>query len=212
MLFTRLGDDFKLHWCSLRGTKLTHFEFWSSLVFNIGWSQLPSPGLGWVAGPLYFCVNYQSVSSCHLQNLNLCEKCHSAYKGNFIHLDIYWKDWCWSWSPNSLATWCEELTHWKRPWFWERLRAGGEDDGRGLDGWMASPIWGTWVWASSWSWWWTGKPGVLQSMGSQRVGHDWVTELKRINSLWRITYLISFVESVVGPLLTFISGFWENKF
>ena len=114
MLFARLGDDFKLHWCSLRGTKLTHFEFWSSLVFNIGWSQLPPPGLGWVPGPLYFCVNYQSVPSSHLQNLNLCEKCHSAYKGNFIHLGIYWKDWCWSWSPNSLATWCEELTHWKK--------------------------------------------------------------------------------------------------
>ena len=66
----------------------------------------------------------------------------------------------------SLATWCEELTHWKRPWCWERLRAGGEGDNRGWDGWMASPTQRTWVWASSRSWWWTGRPGVLQSMGS----------------------------------------------
>ena len=66
-----------------------------------------------------------------------------------------------------LATWCEELTHWKRPWCWERLKAGGEEDHRGWDGWMASPTQWTWVWVSSGSWWWTGKPGVLQSMGSQ---------------------------------------------
>ena len=53
---------------------------------------------------------------------------------------VHWKDWCWSWNCNTLATWCEELTHWKRPWCWERLRAGGEGDDRGWDGWMASPI------------------------------------------------------------------------
>ena len=85
--------------------------------------------------------------------------------------------WCWSWSTNPLATWCEELTHWKRPWCWKRLRAGGEGDDRGWDDWMASPTQWTWVWASSGSWWWTGKPGVLQSTGLQRVGHDWATEL-----------------------------------
>ena len=66
-----------------------------------------------------------------------------------------------------LAIWCEELTHWKRPWCWERLMAGGEGDDRGWDGWMASPTQWTWVWVSSGSWWWTGKPGMLQSMGSQ---------------------------------------------
>ena len=68
-------------------------------------------------------------------------------------------------------------THWKRPWCWERLRAGGEGDDRGWDGWMASSTGWTWVWVSSGSWWWTGKPGVLLSIGSQRVGHDWTTEL-----------------------------------
>ena len=80
-----------------------------------------------------------------------------------------------------LATWWEELTHWKRPWCWERLRAGGEGDDRGWDGWMASPTRWTCVWVDSGSWWWTGRPGMLQFMGSQRVGHDWATELN-----WRI--------------------------
>ena len=82
-----------------------------------------------------------------------------------------------SFKPSILATWCEELTHLKRPWCWERLREGGEGDNRGRDGWMASPTQWTWVWVNFGSWWWTGRPGVLQSMGLQRVGHDWVTEL-----------------------------------
>ena len=71
-----------------------------------------------------------------------------------------------------LATWRKELTHLKRPWYWERLMAGGEGDNKGWDGWVASLTGWTWVWAGSGSWWWTGRPGVLQSMGSQRVGHD----------------------------------------
>ena len=85
---------------------------------------------------------------------------------------------CWSWNSNTLATWCEERTHWKRPWCWERLKVGGEGDDRGWDGSMASPTQWTWVWVSSWSSWWTGRPGVLQSVGSQRVGHDWVTKTR----------------------------------
>ena len=59
----------------------------------------------------------------------------------------------------------EELTHWKRPWCWEGLRAGGEGDDKGWDCWMASPTQWTWVWLDSRSWWWTGRPGMLQSMG-----------------------------------------------
>ena len=82
-------------------------------------------------------------------------------------LNIHWKEWCWSWSSNTLATWCEELTHWKRPWCWESLKAGGEGNDRGWDGWMASPTRLTWVWASPGICWWTRKPGVLQSVGSQ---------------------------------------------
>ena len=77
---------------------------------------------------------------------------------------------------NILATWCKELTPWKRPWCWARLRAGGEGD-RGWDGWMASPTRWPWVWASSGSWWWTGRPGMLQPVGSQTVGQEWATEL-----------------------------------
>ena len=86
-------------------------------------------------------------------------------------------DWWWSWNSNTVATWWEELTHLKRPWCWEWLKAGGEGDDRGWDDCMASPTQWTWVWVSSWSWWWTARPGVLQSMGLQRVRHDWVTEL-----------------------------------
>ena len=77
----------------------------------------------------------------------------------------------------SFGTWCEELTHLKRAWCWERLKVRGEGDGWGWDGWMASPTQWTWVWVNSGSWWWTGKPGLLQSMGSQRVGHDWDPEM-----------------------------------
>ena len=65
----------------------------------------------------------------------------------------------------------------EKPWFWERLRAGGEGDDRGWDGWMTSLIQWRWVWVNSGSWWWTGRPGVLRFMGSQRVGHDWATKL-----------------------------------
>ena len=86
------------------------------------------------------------------------------------------RDWCWSWSSNTLARRCEEPTHWKRPWRWERQKAGEESDDRGQDGWMASPTQWTWVWASSGRWWRTGKPGVLQSIGLQRVRHNLVTE------------------------------------
>ena len=91
-------------------------------------------------------------------------------------LNVHWKNWCWSWNSNTLATWCEELTHWKRPWCWERLKAGGEGDDRGWDSWMASPTQWTWVSVGSGSWWGTGKPGIQKSMGSQKVGHDWATE------------------------------------
>ena len=72
-------------------------------------------------------------------------------------------------------------TDWKISWSWERLKAGEGDD-RGRHGWMASPTRWTWVWVSSGSWWWKGKPCVLQSMGSQRVGLDRVTELQLIHN------------------------------
>ena len=113
-------------------------------------------------------------------------------------LNIHWKDWCWSWNSNTLATWCEELTHWKRPWCWEGLKAGGERDNRGWGDWMASPTQWTWVWVNSGSWWWTGRPGVLWFMGLQESNMtDW-TELNWITfyvislsqKLWELLFLI----------------------
>ena len=86
---------------------------------------------------------------------------------------IHWKDWCWSWNSNTLATWCEELTHWKRPWCWKTLKAGGEGDEKGWDDLMASLTQWTWVWVNSGM----GRPDMLQSIGSQRVRQDWATEL-----------------------------------
>ena len=94
-------------------------------------------------------------------------------------LNTHWKD-CWE-SSKTLATWCKESTHWKRPWFWERFKSGGEEDNRGWGDWMASPTQWTWVWVNSSNWWWTGRSDVQQSMGSQRVGDNWVTELN-----WKI--------------------------
>ena len=82
------------------------------------------------------------------------------------------------WPPHA------ELTHWKWPWCWERLKGGGEGDNRGWDGWMVSLTQWIWVWTSSGSWWWTGKPGVLQSMGMQSARHDWATMLN-----WTDRYL-----------------------
>ena len=86
-----------------------------------------------------------------------------------INLGVHWKEWCWSWNSNTLATLCEELTHWKRPWLI------GKD--RGWDGWMASPTRWTCIWVNSGIWWWTGRPGVLQLMGLQRLRCAWATEL-----------------------------------
>ena len=89
------------------------------------------------------------------------------------------RDFCLLYSllcSNTLATWWEELSHWKRPWCWERLKVGGEGDDRGWGGWMASQTQWTRVLESSGRWWRTGKPDVLQSIGWQRVRHDWATE------------------------------------
>ena len=105
---------------------------------------------------------------------------------------------------NTLATWCKELTHWKRPWCWERLKAGGEGDNRGWDGWMASWTQWAWDWAISESWWWTGKPGMLQSMGLQ--SRTWLSNLSNNNNpIWRFTCISSSFESL-PPLWIFPSS------
>ena len=116
---------------------------------------------------------------------NLTATSETQIYDQFIHL-------------NTLATACEELTHWKRPWCWEGLGAGGEGDDRGWDGWMASPTQWTWVWVNSGSWWWSGRPGVLWFMGSQRVGHHWTTELN-----WTECYILSFIFSCTAFITFF---------
>ena len=112
-------------------------------------------------------------------------------------LNTHWKDWYWSWNSNTLATWCEELTHLKRPWCWESMKAGGEGDDRGWDGWMASLTQWTWVWVSSGSWWWTGKPGVLLSMGSQSQ-----TQLSDWTDLTELKYILSVLAAQSCPILS----------
>ena len=91
-------------------------------------------------------------------------------------VNIHWKDRCWSWSSNTWATWCEELTHLKSPWCWERLKAGGEGDNRGWDDWMASPTQWTWVWVNSGSWWCVWRAAVHGVEKSRTRLRDW-TEL-----------------------------------
>ena len=107
-------------------------------------------------------------------------------------LGVHWKDWYWSWNSNILATWCEELTHLKRSWHWERLRAGGEGDIREWDDWMASLTKWTRVWVNSGIWQRTGRPGVLLFMGSQSrtLLSDW-TDLNWIvySLLWLLVFL-----------------------
>ena len=115
-------------------------------------------------------------------------------------LGVHWKDWCWSWNYSTLATSCKELTSWKKPWCWESLKVGGEGDDRGWDGWVASLTWWTWVWVGSGSWY---KPGMLQSMGSQRIRHDWVTELNK----W-LRCSISISDLKYSLLIVF--SYWHN--
>ena len=89
-------------------------------------------------------------------------------------MNIHRKEWCWSWNSNTLATWFEELTHWKRPWCWKRLKARGEWDDRGWDGWMASPMQWTWVALGVGD----GQENLACcSPSCRRVGHNWATEL-----------------------------------
>ena len=93
-----------------------------------------------------------------------------------INLEYSLEELMLSWSSSNLVIWREQMTHWKSPWYWERLRAEREERIRGWAGWMASLTQWVWTWADSGRWWGTGRPDMLQSMGSQRVGHYWVIE------------------------------------
>ena len=126
-------------------------------------------------------------------------------------LNIRWTDWSWSWNSNTLAMWCEELTQLKRSRCWERLKVRGEGDDRGWDGWMASLTQWTWAWVSSGSWWWTGKPGMLQSMRSQRVRHDWATELNW-NDIWLSSALRFLGGSYHRRIRTGLSSSYDHKY
>ena len=111
------------------------------------------------------------------------------------------------------STSCEELTHWKRLWCWEGLGAGGEGDDGGWDGWMASRIWWMWVWVNSGRWWWTGRPGVLWFMGSQRVGHDWATELNWIEDQTSPTFPLICTEKpkiCVTSFIVIFDSLWSS--
>ena len=93
-------------------------------------------------------------------------------------LNIHWKDWCWSWIQLQYTGHLMRRTvSFEDTPMLGKIKTGGKGDDREWDGWMASLIQGTGVWVSSGSWWLTGRPAVLQFMGSQRVGHDWATEL-----------------------------------
>ena len=97
-------------------------------------------------------------------------------------LNTHWKDWCWS--SNTLVTWCNQLTHWKKPWSWKRLKAEEEEGDRGQDGWMVSLMQWTWTWTNSRRWWGTGRPGVLQSMGSRRL--TWLGDWATMRGCWLV--------------------------
>ena len=91
--------------------------------------------------------------------------------------------------------WCIELTHWKKPWCWERLKAGREGDNRGWDGWMGTPIWWTWVWASSMSWWQIGKPWRAPVHGVTK-SWTWLRTWSKLNSNSEHFYMPLFATSM----------------
>ena len=146
---------------------------------------------------------------------------------------------CENWTIKKAEHWkvdAFELWYWRRllrvpwtarRWCWERLMVGGDGDDRGWYGWMASLTQWTWVWVNSGSWWWTGRPGMLQSMGSQRVGHSWATELnwplyynwdQTLSPLCLLAFCISsflichfmfFVHFSIRLVIFFLTDFWE---
>ena len=141
------------------GFSSSHVSMWE-LDHKEGWELK-----NWCFWTVVFEKTLESPLDCEeIQPVHLKGDKSWIFLGIFIH--------------RNLATWCEELTHLKRPWCWERLKAEGKGDNRGRDGWRTSSLtqW-TRVWVNSGSWWWTGRPGVLQSMRLQRAGHDWATEV-----------------------------------
>ena len=134
-------------------SRLWFFQ-WSGMDVRVGlWRKLSAKKL--------ILLNYGVEDSWCPLDYKEIQPVHPKKKKKKSILNIHWKDWCWSWNSNTLPTWCEELTHWKIPWCWERLKVKGKGDDRGWDGWMASQTQWAWVWVNSRSWWWTGRPAVL---------------------------------------------------
>ena len=112
------------------------------------------------------------------------------------------------WSPDAKSWLSGKDPDAGKDWRWEDI---GDD--RGWDGWMASPTWWTWVWASSRSWWWTGRPGMLKSMGPQRVGHDWATEMNGTEDKTVFSFLhLLFPNSQLFIPLLCILGYFLRQF
>ena len=195
--------------------------FWNSLAFSMMQLMLAI----WSLVPLPF-LKLACTSELHKPDLENFEHYFTGVWDEY-NCAVVWgffgiaflRDWNENWPfpvlwplisfPNLLAYWVHfELTHLKRPWCWERLKARGEGDNRRCDGWTASPTQWTWVWVNSRSWWWTGRPGVLRFKRSQRVGHNWVTELSWTSMAWTsihcssdiLSDLISWI--YLSPLLT----------
>ena len=131
-----------------------------------------------------------------------------------INPDSHWRDWCWDWSSNTLATWCKELTHLKRPWCWDRLKVRGEGDNRGWNGWMPSPNQWAWVWAISGGWWRTEAWcfTVHRVANSQTWLSDW-TATATVGILVMIMTQIYLVARlcIMWRLLTLVEGIHDKR-
>ena len=114
--------------------------------------------------------------------------------------------WC---SPHTLATWCEELTLWKRPWCWERLKAGEEGDNRGWDGWMSSPTQWTWIWVNSGSWWWTEMHSWTWLSNWAELNWSW-GEGGDIGSTWKCWAGLSWVEGARPRQGKYLCSGWKH--
>ena len=102
---------------------------------------------------------------------------------------VHWKDWCWSWNSNTLAIWCEELIHLKRPGCWETLRAGGEGDDRGWDGWMASLT--QWTWVSGLV---MDREAWRAAVHGVKKSRTWLTNWTELGSLWTMSTCFTWVQ------------------
>ena len=125
-------------------------------------------------------------------------------------LGVHWKDSCWSWNTNTLATWCEELTHLKRLWCWERLKAGKEGDHREWDDWKASRTQWSWVWVDTGSWWWTGRPGMLLAWGWEDLDMTERVNWTELNSF--LVEILSFLYAVSCHMLIVTIFFFPSDF